>query len=55
MKDGHILTLLSLINLGILGFLLFHRTQIVEANGVLEGSRSFPVAQRGPDLQGADQ
>jgi hypothetical protein len=32
-KDGRILTLFTLVNLGILGVLLFHRTQIVEANG----------------------
>ena len=35
MKDGRILTVLTLINLGMLGFLLFHRTRIVEANGTL--------------------
>jgi hypothetical protein len=35
MKDGHILTLLTLVNLGILGFLLSHQTRIVEAKGAL--------------------
>jgi len=41
MKDGHILTLLTLVNLGILGFVLLHETRIVEAKGdlpVLRGS-----------------
>jgi hypothetical protein len=41
MKDPRILTLLTLFNLGILGFLVFHQTRIVEANGgspVLRGS-----------------
>ena len=35
MKDGRILTLLTLVNLGILAFLLFHQTRIVEAGGAL--------------------
>ena len=35
MKDGRILTLLTLVNLGILGFLLFHETRTVEAKGAL--------------------
>ena len=35
MKDGRILTLLTLVNLGILGFLLFHETRIIEAKGAL--------------------
>jgi len=35
MKDGRILTFLTLVNLGILGFLLFHETRIVEAKGAL--------------------
>jgi hypothetical protein len=35
MKDGRILTLLTLVNLGILGFLLFHETRIVETKGAL--------------------
>ena len=35
MKDGRILTLLTLVNLGILGFLLFHGTRIVQATGAL--------------------
>jgi hypothetical protein len=34
-KDGRILTLLTLVNLGILGFLLFHQTRIAEANDAL--------------------
>jgi|SRR5882762_6433613 len=35
MKDGRILTRLTLVNLGILGFLLFHQIRIVEAKGAL--------------------
>jgi hypothetical protein len=35
MKDERILTLLTLVNLGLLVFLLFHQTRIVEANGAL--------------------
>ena len=34
-KDGRVLTLLTLVNLGILGFLMFHETRIVEARGAL--------------------
>ena len=34
-KDGRILTLLTLVNLGILSFLWFHQTRIVEAKGAL--------------------
>jgi len=35
MKDERILTLLTLVNLGVLVFLLFHQTRIVEASGAL--------------------
>ena len=34
-KDGRIATLLTLVNLGILVFLLFHQTRRVEASGAL--------------------
>src|ERR1700722_6473254 len=34
-KDGRVLTLLTLVNLGILSFLLFHQTRMVEAKAAL--------------------
>jgi hypothetical protein len=39
MKDGRLLTLLTLVNLGILVFLSFHQTRIVEASGALPALR----------------
>jgi hypothetical protein len=50
MKDGRILTLLTLINLGILASLMFHQSRIVEAasaSPVLRGSALEIVDRQG--------